>query len=1301
MSDMNCLNNENELISELDFESQIESGLGNVVEVSKVYEGSESDEIIVEVNNEKNTITATLKKMWFSSFNEFPEIGSESLIYADKSTGILYTYNKETGGYDKLIAEPDLRSVSINGVKVEPDENKNADIPMATKDKLGVVMVDESVSDNSTNPVQNNVIKEYIDEGDNAIYEEINGLSGEIGSTNQEVVSVKEELTKTNTTVSSLEKSAQDTINQLAEVEERIATNESGIQAINTELGNKANKSDIPTKLSQLTNDKSFIDNTVNNLINYYTKTETYTKDQVNSLISQIPKFNVQVVTVLPTSGISTTTIYLLATEDGEQNNYYEEYIYVNTQWELLGTTKVDLSEYAKVADLNKVSEDVSSIKTSVSTLQTSKVDKVTGKDLSTNDFTDNYKTQVDNNTSARHTHSNKTILDATTASFTTEDKTKLDGISAYDDTEIKNQLSALSTNKQDKLTAGDNIVIENNVISSVSSGAGVNIVQTTGDSIDSIMSQKAVTDELDNKLQKSEFGIYVGSNDACSDSEGNFGQCSNIYNSDGTFYTSRQFLFDKDDFVQSGEDSEKTYSISENIARKTDLDEYVPKKTTTEGVVKAYVINGTNGEDVCLVSMTGEAGAIARYSTSGQFNVTKDPENANSVTRKIWVETQLDTKVDKEEGKGLSTNDFTDEEQLKLHNLENYDDTAVKNLISAESTARQSAIDEVNEQVTDLYNVVDKTAVTDASVSQTTTQANINLTKTNIKSGTTSSKTISIPSATSSTAGLLSANDQTIGGKKTFNGDVTIGGNLNVTGTTTTISSTTLQVEDKLIEVAHGNTVSLTTPAGIFAPKYDGTNDGALVFDSTGTAYVGDVKLNTNGDIDVSTSDLQPLATRGALTNGNLTQWNETKKTLEDSGTSVSALTSSINAKQTQLTTAQLNAVNSGITSTKVSTYDGYASSINAKYTKPTGGIPKTDLASAVQSSLTKADSALQEHQDISGKQDKLTAGSNITITNNTISATVPTVNNGTLTITQNGTTKGTFTANQSGNVTIALTDNNTTYDVATTTANGLMSASDKSKLSEIDTKMDKENPTGTGSFSLNRHEDTTIGESSFTEGIRNTASGHVSHAEGQLTTASGPWSHSEGSATTASGDYSHAEGSSSIASGKYSHAEGNTTTASGNHSHAEGAYTTASGNFSHAEGYETIASGKHSHVSGRYNIEDTEDKYAEIIGNGTSDSRSNARTLDWEGNEWIAGKYTCGANNDEVALKSAIPTKTSDLTNDSGFVDSSKVSLGNWTISTDSDGNLVFNNSGVAVFKINTSGKVDVLSLDLVDTM
>ena len=49
--------------------------------------------------------------------------------------------------------------------------------------------------------------------------------------------------------------------------------------------------------------------------------------------------------------------------------------------------------------------------------------------------------------------------------------------------------------------------------------------------------------------------------------------------------------------------------------------------------------------------------------------------------------------------------------------------------------------------------------------------------------------------------------------------------------------------------------------------------------------------------------------------------------------------------------------------------------------YTKPATGIPKSDLASGVQASLGKADTALQNHQDISGKLDKTGDASNTTV--------------------------------------------------------------------------------------------------------------------------------------------------------------------------------------------------------------------------------------------------------------------------------------------------------------------------------
>ena len=149
--------------------------------------------------------------------------------------------------------------------------------------------------------------------------------------------------------------------------------------------------------------------------------------------------------------------------------------------------------------------------------------------------------------------------------------------------------------------------------------------------------------------------------------------------------------------------------------------------------------------------------------------------------------------------------------------------------------------------------------------------------------------------------------------------------------------------------------------------------------------------------------------------------------------------------------------------------------------------------------------------------------------------------------------------------------------------------------------------------------------GECSHAEGSETTALGECSHAEGDNTTAVGDCSHAEGSGTQASGNCSHAEGGGTVASGSKSHAEGTSTAAPGDSSHSEGKYTGVPGNCSHAEGYNTKASSDYQHVQGKFNIEDTTNKYAHIVGNGNNNNkRSNAHTLDWDGNAWFAGKLS-----------------------------------------------------------------------------
>lgn len=164
------------------------------------------------------------------------------------------------------------------------------------------------------------------------------------------------------------------------------------------------------------------------------------------------------------------------------------------------------------------------------------------------------------------------------------------------------------------------------------------------------------------------------------------------------------------------------------------------------------------------------------------------------------------------------------------------------------------------------------------------------------------------------------------------------------------------------------------------------------------------------------------------------------------------------------------------------------------------------------------------------------------------------------------------------------------------------------------------KNNTELTGSLSLGRMSNTTVGSNSVAIGTNVTASGNNSVAFGSATTATGASAHAEGTSADATGAASHAEGYNTTASGQYSHAEGYTTTASGSYSHAEGRYTTASRRSQHVFGeYNVVSAGSATTIGG----------FIEVVGNGTSTSaRSNARALDWQGNEYLKGTLYVGCD-------------------------------------------------------------------------
>ena len=127
----------------------------------------------------------------------------------------------------------------------------------------------------------------------------------------------------------------------------------------------------------------------------------------------------------------------------------------------------------------------------------------------------------------------------------------------------------------------------------------------------------------------------------------------------------------------------------------------------------------------------------------------------------------------------------------------------------------------------------------------------------------------------------------------------------------------------------------------------------------------------------------------------------------------------------------------------------------------------------------------------------------------------------------------------------------------------------------------------------------------------------------------AQGSGSHAEGIYTQANGQASHAEGRLSEANGNYSHAEGDGNNARGGYSHAEGTNTIASGDASHTEGISTIAYNKAEHASGKYNKSNTgstdADKTLFSVGNGTSTSaRHNAFEIRQNGDIYITSGGT-----------------------------------------------------------------------------
>ena len=138
----------------------------------------------------------------------------------------------------------------------------------------------------------------------------------------------------------------------------------------------------------------------------------------------------VLVVTELPAKG-NPNTIYMVPNESSRANDVYDEYIWMvtteKTGWEFLGNkhVEVDLTGYYNKTQVDKAIKDSEARSTAAIAL---KVDKVDGKQLSTNDYTTTEKQEVAKIANKVDKVDGKQL---STEDYTTAEKTKLQGVAA------------------------------------------------------------------------------------------------------------------------------------------------------------------------------------------------------------------------------------------------------------------------------------------------------------------------------------------------------------------------------------------------------------------------------------------------------------------------------------------------------------------------------------------------------------------------------------------------------------------------------------------------------------------------------------------------------------------------------------------------------------------------------------------------------------------------------------------------------------------------------------------------------
>lgn len=156
--------------------------------------------------------------------------------------------------------------------------------------------------------------------------------------------------------------------------------------------------------------------------------------DKLKEAVAQLHSFTAKVVDVLPDVG-EDGILYLVPKDEKSNDNTYNEYLFINNAYELIGDTAVDLSDYVTTEKLtqsldgkqdNLSDEQIQNIADVPNKANKSDIPTATSQLKNDSHFvSDNAYIHTDNN-------------------FTTAEKEKLKGLSNYDDSNLQAQIDDL-----------------------------------------------------------------------------------------------------------------------------------------------------------------------------------------------------------------------------------------------------------------------------------------------------------------------------------------------------------------------------------------------------------------------------------------------------------------------------------------------------------------------------------------------------------------------------------------------------------------------------------------------------------------------------------------------------------------------------------------------------------------------------------------------------------------------------------------------------------------------------------------